>query len=337
MGKRLIYIVIILLVLGPEASGQERAWEYWGNAEGYLEDQADVLFELIDKTLEEHPASPKPSTERQLALASLDALVHDTRWDDSAQLHAFLDKRMERVAQELRKPFRKKGVELFKLYNDGFVVRSRSMTVGFDLCGTCGSVRYIPDSLMRAIVAKCDVLFISHRDPDHADRRVVSMATELGIPVYGPEDYDNHEVQGIRMEGFSSRALPCSKGELTVQALPGHQDDLQNNIYVVSFPEGTTVAHCGDQYRREDLEWIRTVSTKLTRPLDVLIVDCWAMEMRETIEGFSPRMVVSGHENEMGHSIDHREAFWLTQYKFDSMALTIPSVILCWGEGYRTR
>ena len=56
---------------------------------------------------------------------------------------------------------------------------------------------------------------------------------------------------------------------------------------------------------------------------------------KETLKGFSPRLVVSGHENEMGHTIDHREAFWLTQYKFDSMQLPFPSVILCWGEGYR--
>ena len=241
------------------------------------------------------------------------------------------------MVEQLEQPCRKRGVEVFKLYNDGFVVRTRSMTVGFDLCGTRGKVRFIPDSLMRPIVAGCDALFISHRDPDHADRRVVSMATEMGIPVYGPMDYDNDEVQDIRMEDFQARVLACAHGKapLKVQALPGHQDDLQNNIYVVTFPEGYTVAHCGDQYRREDLAWLKSVSTKLARPLDILIIDCWAMEMKATIEGFAPRLVVSGHENEMLHTIDHREAFWLTQYKFDAMGMDIPSVILCWGEGYR--
>lgn len=337
MGSNWVHIFMVLMFLGPVASGQEREWEYWRNAEGYLVDQADVVFGLIDKTLQEYPATPEPSSERQLALASLDALVHDTRGDDSKPLHSFLDRRMGRVATQLARPCKKKGIELFKLYNDGFVVRSHSVTVGFDLCGTRGDVRFIPDSLMRAIVSSCDALFISHRDPDHADRRVVSMAAELGIPVYGPEDYDNTEVQGIRMEDFSPRPLPLAHGKarLMVQALPGHQDDLQNNIYVVAFPEGKTVAHCGDQYRREDMGWLGKVSVLLTRPLDVLIIDCWAMEMEETIKGFAPRLVVSGHENEMGHTIDHREAFWLTQYKFDSMALGIPSVILCWGEGYR--
>ena len=307
-------------------------WEYWRNPDGYLEDQAKVLFGLIDETIERNPASAEPSAERQLALASLDALLHDTRNDDSPALHAFLDRRMARVAAQLKARPKKKDVELFKLYNDGFVVRSGGVTVGFDLCGTRQGVKYIPAPLMREIVGRCDLLFISHRDPDHADANVVDMAFEAGIPVYGPEDYGNEKTEKVRMEDYGSRRL--AKG-LEVQALPGHQDDLQNNIYVVTFPNGRTVAHCGDQYNREDLAWLKTVSEKMARPLDILIIDCWALELKETVDGFSPRLVVFGHENEMGHTIDHREAFWLTQEK--SNTLPVPSVILSWGEGYRFR
>lgn len=87
---------------------------------------------------------------------------------------------------------------------------------------------------------------------------------------------------------MESRPLP-GKNELVlnVRILPGHQDDLQNNIYLVTFPDGRTVAHCGDQYNREDLPWLKEVSKKLARPLDILIIDCWAMELKETVEGFS--------------------------------------------------
>lgn len=337
MRKEIAFALTLILLAGcdnprrqekPEPAPAEYAWEYWRNPDGYLDDQANVLFGLIDATLGRNPATPKPSAERQLALASLDALLHDTRNDDSPALHAFLDMRMARVLAQLKERSKKKGVELFKLYNDGFVVRAGGATVGFDLCGTRQGVKYIPDSLMREIVGLCDMLFISHRDPDHADAIVVDMASEAGIPVYGPEDYPNEKTEKVRMEDFGSR---LAKG-LEVQALPGHQDELQNNIYVVTFPNGHTVAHCGDQYNREDLAWLKTVSEKMARPLDILIIDCWALELKETVEGFSPHLVVFGHENEMGHTIDHREAFWLTQHK--SNTLPVPSVILSWGEGY---
>ena len=335
MRKLIILTLTMILIAGCNTSKQssesvpapaEYAWEYWRDPDGYLDDQAKILFGLIDETLERNPATTEPSAERQLALASLDALLHDTRNDDSPALHAFLDRRMTRVAAQLKVRPKKKDVELFKLYNDGFIVRSGGVTVGFDLCGTRQGVKYIPDPLMREIIGRCDMLFISHRDPDHADAKVVDMASEAGIPVYGPEDYDNEKTEKMRMEDFGSRRL--AKG-LEVQALPGHQDDLQNNIYVVTFPGGHTVAHCGDQYNREDLDWLRTVSEKLASTLDILIIDCWALELKETVEGFSPRLAVFGHENEMGHTIDHREAFWLTQEK--SNTLPVPSVILSWG------
>ena len=286
------------------ASGQERAWEYWRNPDGYIRHQADVVLGLVDRTLSEHPAGPVASAERLLALAALDAIVHDTANDDSPELHAFMDTRIGRVLEQLKGKATRKGLEIFKLYNDGFIVRSRSVTLGFDLCGTRGPVKWIPDSLMQALVGHCDALFISHRDPDHADANVVRMATERGIPVYAPEDYDNPSVKHVRSD--------FAAGKVQVQLLPGHQDDLQNNIYVVTFPEGYTLAHCGDQYNREDLPWLKAVTEQLTLPLDVLIIDCWALELKETIQGFSPRAVIFGHENEMGHSIDHREAFWLT-------------------------
>lgn len=337
--KKTLFTIVLLAGLwgtGIQVGAQERPWEYWRNPEGYLDQQTDVLFQLIDETIQRNPATPKPSAERQLALASLDDLLHDTRNDNSSALHAFLDRRIGRVAEQLQGSAKKKKVEVYKLYNDGFVVRTGGVTVGFDLCGTRGQVKYIPDSLMQEIVGRCDALFISHRDPDHADANVVAMASGMGIPVYAPEDYDNAQVVKVRMEDFGSRNLTLRNGQLLkVQALPGHQDHLQNNIYVVTFPGGRTVAQCGDQWNREDLPWLKSVKERLNKPLDILIIDCWALEMKSVIEGFSPRLVISGHENEMGHTIDHREAFWLTQYKLDSMSLPIPSVILCWGEGYR--
>ena len=316
---------------------KERLWEYWGQKETYLDHQADVILGLVDETLLHNPSSPTPSAERQLALAALDAVVHDTRNDDSPQLHAFIDRRVARLAKELDIPV-KKGLRISKIYNDAFIVQSKSCTVGFDLCGTRKGMKIVPDSLMREIVSRCAMLFISHRDSDHADKNVVAMAAEMNIPVYSPEDYDNGQVIKIRTEDFGEQPLKTASGtEILVRALPGHQDKLQNNIYVVAFPEGQTVVHCGDQYKKEDLEWLRNASAKLSRRPDVLIIDCWAMEMKETILGFNPKLVISGHEDEMGHSIDHREAFWLTQYKLDEMTLPVPTVILAWGESFTVR
>lgn len=324
-------------LLSAAASAQpaqkERLWEYWGKSEVYLSNEADVLLDLADRTLLACPPASVPPVERQLALAALDAVLHQVRNDDSPELRAFVEKRLGRVLDEMDKPLKKKGLDVWKLYNDAFIVRSRSLTVGFDLCGTRGKMKIVPDALMRELVGRCDVLFISHRDPDHADRTVVAMAAEAGIPVYGPEDFQSDRFTPVRQEDFSTVSLAVRGGRtIRVQPLPGHQDGLQNNIYVVTFPEGRTFAHCGDQYRKEDLAWLAAVADKLEKPLDGLVVDCWAMDLKNTVLGFRPRTVILGHENELGHSIDHREAFWQSQYKLDVMQLPMPAFILAWGE-----
>ncbi len=42
----------------------------------------------------------------------------------------------------------------------------------FYLCGTRGVIKNVPYSLIRRIVGACDMLFISHSDPVHADKNV---------------------------------------------------------------------------------------------------------------------------------------------------------------------
>lgn len=56
------------------------------------------------------------------------------------------------------------------------------------------------------------------------------------------------------------------------------------------------------------------------------------MHLEAMIKAFAPAYVISGHENELSHTIDHREAYWLTQYKFDKIATGIPSLVMVWGE-----
>jgi hypothetical protein len=103
------------------------------------------------------------------------------------------------------------------------------------------------------------------------------------------------------------------------------------NVYAVTTPDGMTVAHTGDQYNKEDFEWINTVKDQKPA-IDALIINCWSMDIAEAIKGFNPRYVLTGHENEMGHTIDHREAFWLTFQKLQSV--THDYVVMAWGEWF---
>lgn len=117
-------------------------------------------------------------------------------------------------------------------------------------------------------------------------------------------------VTHIRSEEILHESISLASGkELEVIVMPGHQDDTPNNVYIVSTPEGIAIAHTGDQWNKEKDGWIEQV--KDHAQIDVLLVHCWAMPLERMVEGFNPKLVISGHENEIVHSIDHREPYWL--------------------------
>lgn len=90
---RLLSAIFLVAAASICAAAQDRPWEYWRNSEGYLQNQYEVMLDLADKVLGREAPSVKPSPARQLALASIDAVLHDTRCDTSAFLNAFMQKR----------------------------------------------------------------------------------------------------------------------------------------------------------------------------------------------------------------------------------------------------
>lgn len=329
----------------PKVKGNGVIREYWGNTNKYLFQQNGNLLILAEKILEQEGPGAKPSDARQLALTAMDVAAHDTARLISTFLQVYVDGRLSDALKHLTETqvhhpdqsphqhAKPEAVEIVKLYNDGFIVRSESVTLGFDLCFTAREQKMLQDKNIEKLVSLCDALFISHKDPDHCDRTVIETAKKLGIPVYGPQDTGIEYVKGYRSDDFSEVELTLNSGKkIEAIAIPGHQDELQNNIWMVTLPEKRTVVHFGDQWKKEDVQWLKDIKQKVDKTVDVLIIDCWAMQLEAMIKAFAPAYVISGHENEIGHSIDHREAYWLTQYKFDKISTGIPSLVMAWGE-----
>ncbi len=158
-------------------------------------------------------------------------------------------------------------------------------------------------------------------------------------PVYVVGNYalSGKNVHLVRYDEPKEVSVTMGGEKIQVTVLPGHQDDLLNNIYIFTLPNGRSVAHLGDQYNEEDMPMIRNAK-EYAKGLDVLIINCWSNHFNEYAAGFSPKVIVTGHEDELGHSIDHREAFWLTYYKMEEVyKISVPYVIMGWGEGFTFR
>lgn len=319
----------------PATNPREQQIIFWGYPDNYIENQARVAFETIDEMLQAYPPQKQMALPRKMTLVGLDQLLHDQRNDKSEPFYTFINTRMQRMLEDMRKPV-KKGIKIYKLYNDGFIMKTKDATIAVDLIpGGPGKHPFITDSIIYSIAGQCDALFISHFHGDHANLKIAKAFAARGKRVIVPKDLwvDVDPLITPLQEENTFVTIPFEELKMTLHILPGHQDDIYNNIYVMDFKGCGTVAHTGDQYNVEDLEWIDRVHE--TYPIDVLLLNCWVNSMERTIRGFDPKVLITGHENELEHSIDHREAYWMTMKKMERMPdLKVPNVLMTWGEWF---
>lgn len=57
----------------------------------------------------------------------------------------------------------------------------------------------------------------------------------------------------------------------------------------------------GDQSNEDDFQWIDEVG--IHHVVDVLMPNCWTTDIAGVAKGFNPAIIITGHENEMGHTI----------------------------------
>lgn len=311
---------------------------YGGNEQRVLDTQGWVMFDQIKKSLKANPPCDRNASEpRRLALLNLDALLHNYHYDKSLSLNDFIATQVSSVVDALNHPATDGALEVYKVYNDGFVVRSASTCIAFDLCGREGKM--VPDSLMQRIAGHCDALFISHVHTDHADTSIVRAFVTAGKPVVAPAALfpGVKKITHIKDNGQTeSGKLKLGKRHVSYIVLPGHQNEtattwVQCDHNVVTFPEGFTVAHIGDQAHSQDMPWIKKAWQSVS-PVDILFSTAWMGKPENTVNGYKPRTVMTGHENEMGHTINGRVPFWFAYHNYRNVSC--PVIIMGWGEKY---
>ncbi len=330
---------------------------------------AALLADVADALAAVKPSVPE-ARERRLALRVLDGVLHDPYAPMRPPIQAFFHHRMEQAAAEIESTRVDTGAVIWKLYNHGFIVRTASITLAFDLHpgpagfritnanGEHGIARCpefpMPDAVMARLTAQCDVLFISHAHGDHACRPVAQAFLDQGKPVVAPESVFagatlHDRITRLKREAHTLQTLPIQGGKTTLRVVvyPGQQyqdGGVPNNVVLVFTPEGLSFAHNGDQVNdpypqyQEDYAWIDKVHEH--HKVDVYMINCWGNDLLRDVQGFDPRLVLPGHENELSHPLWDRVPYWgdsdflhLTYPKLK--ASNYPVVVMTWGESYR--
>jgi len=317
----------------------------------YLDRQAKVFLDTVNVLLNQFPPAPFPEArERGMAKLLLDAVLHEHYAAYRKPVQQYFRTQVDKVIRELETEKVEKGVRIWKIYDMAFIARTKSVTIAFDLVSgiTSGSVDFAmtPEQIER-LARQCDVLLITHRHQDHAEMAVAQQFISLGLPVVANESVWKNEPifsQIIHLERNQEKVhkLKLKSGVIDLIVFPGHQmKSIDNNVYLVKTPEGISLVHTGDQINEGDFmvdwDWIDKVGKN--HKVDVLMPIAWTMDIMRMVKGFNPKMVMPGHELELGHTVWDRLPFWgddeYLQLNYAELKKSVyPVVVLVWGESY---
>ena len=337
--------------------------------DAFFSRQAGALLDEVDKTLGDVPPRIPEPHERRLALLLLDAVVHEPYAPNRPEVQQFYHRRMERAVKEIEEKQVSEGAVIWRLYNHGFVVRTKTVTLAFDLYRGPNGFRLddpangkrnvptegfpISEALAERLARQCDVLFVSHRHGDHADPFVARAFLAQGKPVVSPPDAFQGEdfqpqITQLKREAHTLQELPIRGGTLVLKVVvyPGQQyqgSGVPNNVVVVFTPEGMSFAHNGDEINdpypqyQEDFKWIDEVHNH--HRIDVLMTNCWLNDIYRLTRGFDPALVIPAHENELGHPAYDRVPYWgdsafLNLNYPQLLASDYPVLPMMWGESF---
>ena len=317
----------------------------------FIDRQDKVILDTVQSILVTNKPTFQPENrERTMAKLLMDAVFHDPYSAYRKPVQDFFHARIDLVINELENTKIDHGIRIWKLYNMAFIARTKSVTIAFDLVSgiTSGSEDFAMTSdQVEHLVKQCDVLLITHRHEDHAQKEIVERFIECGKPVVAPEQafknetFFSHILHPERLFD-KTQQLNLLKNTLRLVVLPGHQmKATDNNCYLVITAEGITIGHIGDQINEgdfmSDFDWIDKVSSKYK--VDVLISNCWTNDICRIVKGIDPQLVMPGHELEMGHPVWDRVPYWGDELFLESnysklKASKYPVVVTIWGESF---
>ncbi|MCP4681525.1 MAG: hypothetical protein GY864_04255, partial [Desulfobacterales bacterium] len=310
-----------------------------------LQSSVNSLNEISTTLDQNPPVYPEPEV-RRTTILDLDEILQVNSATTDPDVYNFLSSRLISASRSIVNTQVMSGTKIWQLYNMGFVVKSPTATICFDLIRIPQQVKYPPSledlAAMNAIINECDVLFISHFHADHVDPWVIREFLAQGKPVVTPEEMEVWESYDFypylthlsrdMMHEKQTLAIQNGGNILDVVVYPGHQGpDVINNIYFVFMPNGISIGHTGDQSFagiNEDLRWFARI--KHYNSLDILIIKRDGLQY--VLGGINPGLVIPGHINELTHTSPPRLSYAYIYSKLDSLGY--PFVMMAWGESY---
>ena len=232
----------------------------------------------------------------------------------------------DRVVKEVRAARVPDGqLWIWRIYNMAFILKGPQHTVAIDLT----SRPVLPRAPQvwaaedwKAVAEIVDLAVVTHPHGDHTSEPFLREMMRLGKPLVLPGDVSTYVIREGRPV-----AIPYTTGPSCVKLVEDHkdpvdvagvgfrnfrgfQDSVPCNVYLMDI-DGVRVVDNGDNYDRGKEKMLEQAP-----PADVVIASTWnqvhhVLTCVQAAPGFSPEQAVfvPAHENELGHSVAHRESY----------------------------
>lgn len=280
----------------------------------------------IWKGLMDSPPSPRESKAHDEALGALDKWLETPNSEQLPETVAYYRQAVDRVIRLLQAERPKKGVRAFQLYSSSVIVQTPSCVFAIDLDqGPNEDLHKTPeeegvafsmtDAQVNALSDLIDCAFHTHEHADHIDYEISKalldrgktlITTENTKKVWAGEPWADKIVTPPQTLGEGTRI-----GDLVVDVLWDHQwnNDAHTsgtpcNAYVITTPEGTTVATKGDINCALQLYgWLNVLKDK-GRRIDIMVgspIYWHGVSLIREIDALIKPVWLPGHNWEFGH------------------------------------
>ena len=285
-----------------------------------------TLDQIKTSLLNNPPNSGDPEIRKQMLLA-LDDILLPASSRSSQDVFDFYVSMMDKVNNEIAENVQE-GVNIWMMYNHGFIVKTPRIVFAFDLVSGYidgwkrGRQYRLPDELLKQI----QILFISHGHSDHEDGSVISVVKNNGGHVIWGSAGDNYSILGLNVKVY----FGCHS--------------VVNRIYEVTTRSGLKIVHTGDNNS------IGCMPVNIDS-VDVLLLNAWIHQymnspsdpgigMRTFIYEFKPNVMIPGHFHELGHDYVPDYGKSAKPYAWglavDDGTIDAYVQVMTWGEKYFT-
>jgi len=314
------------------------------------------------KTLLEAPPSAGAAPARQAAVEALDYWIAQPDSERSPEHVAYYRRAVDRVIQTMQAGRPGTGIRCFQLYSSSVIVQSPTCAFAIDLDqGPNENLHQTPeeegvlfcmtDGQVAALANLIDCSFHTHEHADHIDfeltkalleRDKTVVATDGTKKVWAGEAWADKIVtpkqtlgQGVRVGGLEVNVLWDHQWNNSE-----HSSGTPCNAYVITTPEGITVATKGDiNCALQWYGWLN-VLVERGRSIDVMVGSpiYWkGVTLTREIDALLSPLWLPGHNWEFVHrkSGERRgnaSAFWQSDALLQMAAPHAEVTVLTWGE-----